>query len=49
MLVAAVAGKVSCLEESMNTLKFLERARQVKGEVVARMFSDNPEMQTLER
>jgi hypothetical protein len=31
VLVAAIAGKVSCLEESLNTLKFLERARQVKG------------------
>jgi hypothetical protein len=37
------------VDESLNTLKFLERARQVKGEVVARVYSDNPEMRTLER
>lgn len=31
VLVAAIAGKMSCLDESLNTLKFLERARQIKG------------------
>lgn len=49
VLVAAIAGKMSCLEESLNTLKFLERARQVKGEVVAKIYSENPDMRNLER
>jgi hypothetical protein len=47
VLVAAIAPKISCLDESLNTLKFLERASQIKGEVMARVYSDNPEMRNL--
>ena len=47
ILIATIAAKVSCLDESLNTLKFLERAKQIKGEVVARVFSDNPELRNL--
>ena len=47
VLIATVAAKISCLDESLNTLKFLERAKQIKGEVVAKIFSDNPEMRNL--
>ena len=49
VLIATVAAKISCLDESLNTLKFLERAKQIKGEVVAKIFSDNPEMRNLQR
>ena len=48
-IIATVTPKISCVEESLNTLRFLERARQVKGEVVAKIYSDNPEMRNLER
>lgn len=48
-IIATLTPKVSCVEESLNTLRFLERAKQVKGEVIARVYSDNPEMRNLER
>lgn len=46
-IIATITARSSCVDESLNTLKFLERARQVKGEVVARVYSDNPEMRNL--
>lgn len=48
-IIATLTTKSSCLEESLNTLKFLERAKQIKTEVVSKTFSDNPEMRNLER
>jgi kinesin family member 11 len=31
VIIATVTARSSCVDESLNTLKFLERARQVKG------------------
>ena len=46
-VIATITSRSSCVEESLNTLKFLERARQVKGEIVAKVYSDNPDMRNL--
>lgn len=48
-IIATLTTKSSCLDESLNTLKFLERASQIKTEIVSKTFSDNPEMRNLER
>lgn len=38
------------MDESLNTLKFLERAKQIRTEVISKLqMSDNPEMNKLEK
>lgn len=49
VILATVSPTAECLEESLNTLKFLERAKQVKTSVVAHRFSNNNDMLALEK
>lgn len=37
------------MEESINTLKFLERAKVIKTQVINKVFHENPEMRNLEK
>ena len=48
-IIATITSKSACLEESLNTLKFLERASHIKTEIITKMFTDNPEMRNLEK
>lgn len=49
-IIATITTKSSCLDESLNTLKFLERAKQIRTEVISKLqMSDNPEMNKLEK
>lgn len=49
LLLGTLTSIASSVEESLNTLKFLERASQVKSFIQAKVFSDNPELRTLEK
>lgn len=48
-IIATITTKASCLDESVNTLKFLERAKQVKTEIVNRVYNENSDMRNLEK
>jgi hypothetical protein len=49
-IIATITTKSSCLDESLNTLKFLERAKQIKTELISKLqLTDNPEMNKLEK
>lgn len=49
-IIATITTKSSCLDESLNTLKFLERAKQIKTELISKIQpTDNPEMNKLEK
>lgn len=48
-IIATITSKSSCLEESLATLKFLERAKQIKTSVMTKIYNENPEMRNLEK
>ena len=47
-LIANVNAKESCIEETLNTLRFVERARSVVTEVSVRTYGSQPEVKKLQ-
>lgn len=41
VIIATITTKSICLDESLNTLKFLERAKQIKTEVISKIHSND--------
>jgi hypothetical protein len=48
-IVANVTSRISHIEETLNTLKFAQRAKQVRTEVFVKSYQEQPELQQMQK